>query len=387
MMYKKTTFVIFNRLVKICAVIAIFTSCVSYSVDFEALRKIYSQPSHLWPKAEVDESINAIEIGLLPAVTFPKENPYQANKHKLGEHLFHDGKLSRSKQIACATCHDHDLGWADGRKASFGHNRQKGKRNAPTIENVAFGTEFFWDGRAQTLEQQALMPIQDPLEMNFTLPELEARLKQDRQYLTLFKAAYGSDEITAKKIAMALATYQRTLVSRRSDFDRFLLAPEQKNNKMQKIYNSAMSDKAIWGMHLFRTKAGCMNCHYGATFSDKKFHNLGLTYYKRKYQDLGRYEYTKQPEDVGKFKTPGLRGVLNTKPWMHNGFFGDLTGLLNFYNAGGVQIKKNNLDALSPKTSNLLKPLSLNNEEISALIAFLQAISPAPAHNSAARIQ
>jgi cytochrome c peroxidase len=140
-------------------------------------------------------------------------------------------------------------------------------------------------------------------------------------------------------------------------------------------------------MHLFRTKAGCMNCHYGATFSDKKFHNLGLTYYKRKYQDLGRYEYTKQPEDVGKFKTPGLRGVLNTKPWMHNGFFGDLTGLLNFYNAGGVQTKKNNLDALSPKTSNLLKPLSLNNEEISALIAFLQAISPAPAHNSAARIQ
>lgn len=373
------TFATPSWLVKTVFISAVFTSFSCLSVDFETLRKTYSQPSHLWPKADVDESVNADEIGLLPKVIFPKENPFQLQKLQLGQRLFHDGALSRSKQIACASCHDRDLGWADGRRTSFGHDRQKGRRNAPTVENVAFGDTFFWDGRAKTLEQQALMPIQEPLEMNFTLPELVARLAQDSEYLELFKSAYGNEDISSEKISMALATYQRTLTSRRSDFDRFLLASKQKTARIQNVYRAAMSDNAIWGLHLFRTKARCMNCHYGATFSDQKFHNLGLTYYKREYQDLGRYKDTKNPDDIGKFKTPGLRGVTNTKPWMHNGLFGDLTGLLSFYNAGGVNIKKDQSDPLSPETSTLLKPLSLTNKEVAALIEFLQAISAPPA--------
>jgi cytochrome c peroxidase len=369
------------------------------AVDVDELRKIYSQPSKYWPAADVDKGIEAKEIGVLLPIKFPENNPYSTEKFQLGKRLFNDGQLSRSKQIACASCHDTDLGWSDGRKASFGHDRQRGKRNSPTIENVAYNQHFFWDGRAQTLEEQALMPIQDPIEMNFTLPELEQRLSLDASYVKAFEMAFGQNaltieknnvdkntakkrstkSVTAKKIGQALATYQRTIVSRRSNFDQFLLASKQKQVRIKKIFQGAMSDKAIVGMHLFRTKARCMNCHYGATFSDQKFHNIGLTYYKRKYQDLGRYNYTGLPEDVGKFKTPGLRGVMNTGPWMHNGMFSNMAGLLSIYNAGGISLKKDKNDPLSPETSPLLKPLSLTSDEILSLIEFLKAITAPPA--------
>lgn len=348
-------------------------------VDFDKLREIYSKPSKGWPKAEVDAGINFTEIGRLPSVVFPKNNPYSKEKQKLGEMLFFDGRLSRSKQIACASCHDPDLGWADGRKTSFGHDRQKGRRNAPTIENVGYGTEFFWDGRAASLEEQALMPIQDPIEMNFTLPELTKRLNAIPEYQKAFALAFGDERVTAKRIAMALATFQRTIKSRRSDFDRFLSAGEQKNERTKAYFKTVMSDDAIWGMHLFRTKARCMNCHFGPTFSDNQFHNIGLTYYKREYDDLGLYNHSGNNDDVGKFKTPSLRGIMNTKPWMHNGLFGDMTGLLNFYNAGGVKLSKKADDPMSPETSHLLEPLALNNQEIQALKSFLTAITAYPA--------
>ena len=359
-----------------------FGFVASFSIlaaDMDKLRDAYSKAPKLWPKANVDEGVEAKEIGLLPPIKFPKNNLYSLEKFQLGKRLFNDGNLSRSQQIACASCHDPDLGWADGRKTSFGHNRQRGKRNSPTLENVGYNDRFFWDGRAQTLEQQALMPIQDPTEMNFTLPELEQRLNKDPSYAKAFMAAFGHSEVTAKLIGQALATYQRTIVSRRSDFDRFLLAPKQKKERMKNIYRAAMSDKAILGMHLFRTKARCMNCHSGATFSDQEFHNIGLTYYKREHQDLGRYNHSQLPEDVGKFKTPGLRGVMNTAPWMHNGLFSDMEGILNIYNAGGIPFQKKVDDPLSPETSKLLKPLSLTSEEVSSLIEFLQAITAPPA--------
>jgi len=375
---KKTYLIIFFILLML-PFLGESASFPSKASSIAELRKIYSQARKYWPVAEIDEGVEVEEIGLLAAIPFPENNPYSDKKFDLGKRLFNDGNLSRSKQIACASCHDRDLGWADGRKASFGHDRQRGNRNSPTIENVAYSEHFFWDGRAVTLEQQALLPIQDPIEMNFTLAELEQRLNKDSSYRKAFKVAFDDDRVTANKIALSLATYQRTIVSRRSDFDRFLLASKQKTERLKAIYRAAISDKAIHGLHLFRTKARCMNCHYGPTFSDQKFHNIGLTYYKRKYQDLGRYQHTQLPSDVGKFKTPGLRGVMNTAPWMHNGFFADMTGVLNIYNAGGVAIKKNKEDPLSPETSTLLKPLSLTREEISALVEFLKSISAPPA--------
>lgn len=369
------TSVFINKVIKAVVIFFIFISHSSNGIDIKKLREVYSQSSEFWPAATVEPGIKAVEIGELKPVPFPVNNPFSSAKLKLGEQLFHDGLLSRSNQIACASCHDTDLGWADGRKTSFGHNRLKGKRNAPSIENVAYGQHFFWDGRAKTLEQQALMPIQDPLEMNFTLKELEQRLSKIPQYREMFQRAFKDEIISAKKIAQALATYQRTIISRKSDFDRFLSASKQKNERVKKYYQNAMSDQAIWGMHLFRTKAGCMNCHYGPTFTDQKFHNLGLTYYKRKYEDLGLYSHSKIAADVGKFKTPGLRGVMNTGPWMHNGLFADITGVLNFYNAGGIKFNKQAADPLSPVTSQLMIPLKLSREEISALSAFLQSIT------------
>lgn len=369
--YTKLAFIVFYS--------STFCTIAVASDEISELREIYSKPQENWPKAHLDEGINALEIGRLPKVEHPDYNKFSEHKANLGAQLFHDPRLSRSGQIACASCHDTDLGWADGRKTSFGHNRKRGKRNAPSIENVAFGKFFFWDGRATTLEQQALMPIVDPVEMNFSMKELVTLLSGEQEYKKAFTESFGDSEITAERIGQALATFQRTITSRRSDFDRFLMAREQKTERMRQFYQQSMSDKAVLGLHLFRTKARCMNCHNGPTFSDNKFHNIGLTYYRREYQDLGRYNVTGNPEDVGKFRTPSLRGVMNTKPWMHNGLFADMAGIMNIYNAGGFVFKKDPNDPLSPVTSTILKPLNLTEKEIQALIAFMQAITAYPA--------
>lgn len=228
----------------------------------------------------------------------------------------------------------------------------------------AFGKEKFWDGRAKNLEDQALFPIANPKEMALPLKDLLRRLNADKFYKKEFQTAFQTSPITLKQIADALATYERTLLPKRNAFDKFLLG--EKN---------ALSDKEVWGLHLFRTKAKCMNCHYGTAFSDGKFHNLGLTYYKRKYQDLGRYEVSRDIKDIGTFKTPSLRGVIKSPPYMHNGLFPNLSGVLNAYNAGMFHPKpKDTNDALFPKTSPLLHKLFLNNEELKALEAFLKTL-------------
>lgn len=166
-------------------------------------------------------------------------------------------------------------------------------------------------------------PIEAHNEMAMNLKELPAKLNGIKAYKELVKKAYGTDKITFDHVAKALASFQRTLTSRRSRFDRFLDGEYKQLN-----------DKELEGLHLFRTKARCINCHNGQYFTDESFHNIGLTYYKRKYEDLGRYNVTKDPNDVGKFRTPSLRDVMNTSPWMHNGLFDNITGLLNVYNSG-----------------------------------------------------
>ena len=365
----------------VITLILIFLPMLSLAndINIDDLRKQYSQPARLWPKPTLDEGVQHVEIGLIPTPTFPKANPFSKEKVLLGERLFHDPKLSRSGQVACASCHDRDLGWADGRTVSFGHDRLKGRRNAPSIENSAFWQTLFWDGRAASLEEQALMPILNPVEMNFSIEELEQRHIKNEVYKAEFKNVFNADRVKATDIAKALATYQRTILSRSSDFDYFLQSSKQKSEKAKLAFSKKLSDKALWGLHLFRTKARCMNCHSGPLFSDNKFHNLGLTWYKRELEDLGRFKVTKQANDVGKFKTPSLRGVMNTKPWMHNGSFASMEGILNVYNVGGFKFTKDPNDEMSPVTSKLLKPLNLNYEEIKALEAFLHSITASPA--------
>lgn len=336
-----------------------------YAAQATSLRELYSKPAAEWPTPTLDEGVEHRELGPLPEVKFPENNPFSKEKAELGKLLFFDGRLSGTGQMSCASCHDAELGWGDGRAFAFGHAAKPVKRNAMSLINAGLRSSFFWDGRAATLEEQALMPIGNPDEMHSSGDEAAERVSKVDGYKPHFKAAFGSEEINSERIAQAIATYERTLVSWKSPFEHFVRG--EKN---------ALSDAAVRGLHLFRTEARCLNCHNGPTLTDEQFHDLGLSYYGRELQDLGRYEITKNPSDVGRFKTPSLRNVTRTGPYMHNGLF-DLEGVLNMYNAGMATLKpKPNQvnDPLFPKKDRLLKPLGLNRQDLADLQAFLESL-------------
>ncbi|ASZ12326.1 cytochrome-c peroxidase [Chitinophaga pendula] len=339
-------------------------------IPVDSLRAIYSQSPDMWPAPHLDAGVKLIELGILPP------SPLEAKKDSLkamialGKTLFFDPRLSGSNQLSCSSCHAPDLNWADGREVSVGHDHAANKRNAPSLENVWFFKKLFWDGRSNSLEDQAMSPISSPVEMHQDLNELPAELRAIPGYHLLFAAAFGDKKVTTARIMSALATYQRTITSRKTDFDYFLSG---KKNKL--------TDQQLLGLHLFRTKARCINCHNGPLFTDGEFHNVGLTYYGREREDLGRYNITKDPADVGKFKTPGLRNVLRTRPWFHNGIFDNIEGLLNMYNAGMPQPRRKpgqEKDLLYPVKSPHLQPLQLTTAERDAVIAFLGAITTEP---------
>lgn len=329
------------------------------------LRAVYAKPSTAWPAPTVDEGVVWKELGVLPKVTFPESNPLSAAKVALGKTLFFDPRLSRTGEMACATCHDPDLGWADGRTVSFGLGRASLKRNSPSILNAGFATSFFWDGRAATLEEQATHVLLNKQEMDCSESVLKDRLATEPEYVQAFKDAFGDETISLDRVTQALATFERTLVGGRSEFDAFL-----------KGKSDRLSDEAVLGLDLFRRDARCMNCHNGPLLSDGQFHDVGFSYYGRKYEDLGRYHVTKSAADVGRFRTPSLRSVTTTKPYMHNGLF-ELEAIMAMYNAGMPTLtprehQKN--DPLFPKKSPHLKPLGLNKQDLSDLIAFLESL-------------
>ncbi len=329
----------------------------------EELRELYgSGDPGRWPEPQLfDEAKEGFrDIGVLPAPGFPEGNPYSEAKEELGKMLFFDPRLSKSGQISCANCHDPELAWADGRRVAYGHDRQLGTRNAPTILNIAYARQYFWDGRAASLEDQAKAPIENPLEMNFHSRLAVKTIARLKGYKIHFRKAFGTDRITEKQITQAIATFERTIVSPKSRFDRFISGEKK-----------VLTDSEINGLHLFRTKANCINCHNTPYFSDQKFHNIGLTYFGREYEDLGLYHITKKNEDVGKFKTPTLREISQTAPYMHNGLFPNLRGVLNLYNAGMPNEKRNRDSPLAPHKSGMLKRLDLTDEELRDLENFL----------------
>ena len=284
--------------------------------------------------------------------------------------LFFDPRLSKSKQISCASCHDPELAWGDGRTISYGHNRQTGKRNSPSLLNIGYHSVFFWDGRAASLENQALGPITDPVEMAATETISIKNIKKIKGYKPYFREAFGDEKITIERILKAIATYERTITSKKSKFDSFI---EGKSD--------IFTDEEVIGLHLFRTKARCVNCHNTPLFSNQKFHNVGLSYYGRTFEDLGKYNITHKKEDVGKFKTPSLREIGRTAPYMHNGLMPNLEGIIEMYNAGMPRVKpKENQknDSLFPVTDPLLKKLNLTKKEQNALKAFLLTLSSSP---------
>ncbi|MCW3462908.1 cytochrome-c peroxidase [Chitinophaga nivalis] len=336
----------------------------------DSLRTFYERPVGEWPKPTIDNGVAYTEMGILPDAPVSENNDSLKGVVQLGKTLFFDPRLSGSNQISCSSCHAPDMHWTDGRRVSIGHDHASNTRNAPTLNNVWVFKKLFWDGRAASLEEQALGPIGSMIEMHQEIATLPAELKEIKGYAVLFKKAFGDPQISQERITRALAVYQQTLVSRKSDFDYFLAGDKKRLN-----------DQQILGLHVFRTKARCMNCHYGPLFTDGDFHNLGLTYYGRKYEDLGMYNITKRAADVGKFKTPGLRDVMRTRPWFHNGLFDNMEGVLNLYNAGMAQPKPRpgqEQDTLFPKTDPLIKKLGLNKEERDAVIAFLESITTSP---------
>lgn len=328
------------------------------------LRDIYRREPAAWPAPHVDPGIEWREIGLLPNVAHPETNPWTAAKEELGRMLFFDSRLSAGGKMACVSCHEPNLGWADGRAVSQPHGRSP-DRNTPTIRNVAFQSMLFWDGRAASLEHQIEEALTNPLEMAADRDEVVRLLERSPGYRRLFEEAFRERSISFASVVEAVACFERTIVGGESRFDDFLRGDAD-----------ALSDSEILGLDLFRREARCMNCHHGPAFSDGRFHDLGLSFYGRSNEDLGRHAITGEAGDKGRFRTPTLRDVTRTTPLMHNGMF-ELSGVLNMYNAGMVTLKRQSYqrnDPTFPTKSPLLKPLGLNRQDLADLAEFLGAL-------------
>ena len=342
-------------------------------ISIQDLRKMYSSgDAKNWPKAILDKTVDAsnfVDIGVLPKMVFPQNNLYTKEKADLGKMLFFDPRLSSSGQISCANCHNPELGWTDNLTRSFGHDRQTGARNAMTILNVGYATSFFWDGRAGSIEAQSVMPIQDQLEMNEHLNLAVKKINKLKGYQILFSKAFEDKAVSQENIQKAIATFERTITSPPSRFDKFISGKSE-----------VFTDEEVQGMHIFRTKANCISCHNTPYFSDNQFHNDGQILFGTKNEDFGRYNVTKQKADLGKFRTPTLREVARTGPWMHHGHFPSLLDVVELYNLGNpspvqARYKGTPRDSLQGKTSPILRKLALSKQEVKALISFVETLS------------
>jgi cytochrome c peroxidase len=296
--------------------------------------------------------LDAIPLGLKDREV-SKDNPLTDDRVQLGRKLFFDPILSNDNSVACASCHDPARGFSSPEAGARGVRGQRTARKAPTLLNRAYGTAFFWDGRETTLEAQALRPIEDPAEMGSKLAEIVRRLQEDKGYKDRFEAAF-TDGITETNLGRALASFERVLLRGDSAVDRF----------RKKGQHDALTPAEREGLWLYESKARCWRCHTGANFSDEGFHNTGVGASKAM-PDLGRFAVTQRDEDRGRFKTPTLRGVALTAPYMHDASIATLEDVVEFYNRGGGANK--NLDSV-------LGPLNLSKDEVAALVAFLKAL-------------
>ena len=288
--------------------------------------------------------ILVIPLGLDLYIPVPEDNPLTIEKVTLGRRLFHDARLSRTRTVSCASCHDPGRAFSTNHALAIGVYGRIGRRNAPAIINRAYGQSFFWDGRSASLEDQVLQPIQDPNEMDLTLEEARARV--------------GLEPAT---IAQALASYVRSILAGNSPFDRFVNGDR-----------SALSADEQRGMRLFRGKANCTACHIGPNFSDERFHNTGIAWKGGSaavggaFSDSGRVVVSGNEVDLGAFKTPTLREVARTAPYMHDGSLATLEEVVEYYDRGG-----NHNPQLDPE----LHALHLDAADRRAIVAFLSALT------------
>lgn len=300
-------------------------------------------------------SLLRVPAGLDRHRPVPESNPLEAAKVLLGRRLFFDTMLSADRSLACASCHDPARAFSDGRQVSEGVHGRRGRRNVPTLVNRAYGRAFFWDGRVTNLEEQVLAPIQDTLELGLALDTAVARLRGDPVYDVAFRRVFRETP-TAANLAAALATYVRTILSGNSRFDRWTTRQD----------TNALTTEEQFGLALFRGKANCAACHVGPTFTDEDFHNTGVAVRRQSFADSGRYLITRQALDMGAFKTPTLRDVDRTAPYMHDGSVATLRDVVAFYDRGG-----NSNRLLDPR----IHPLGLSQQEKEALIAFLRSLN------------
>jgi len=294
-----------------------------------------------------------IPLGL-PPVQWPKDNPYSREKAELGRFLYFDKRISADGTVSCATCHHPDFAYTDGQAVSTGVKGQKGNRSAPTVINRAYSLAQFWDGRAASLEEQAKGPMANPLEMGTTHEIIVTKMRKIPGYSPLFFAAFGTRNLDIDKVAQAIATFERTILSGGSAFDRYKAGDK-----------NAMTPAQVRGFDVFENKAKCDSCHEGANFTTNEYHNIGIGTDKSD-PDVGRLKVTGDPKDWCVFKTPTLRDVARTGPYMHDGSLKTLRAVVDYYDKGGTPNK--NLDEK-------IKPLHLTDQDKDDVVEFLKALN------------
>jgi cytochrome c peroxidase len=295
-----------------------------------------------------------VPLGLDAYMPVPDDNPITGPKIALGRRLFFDRRLSADGSLSCASCHDPAAAFADRKRVSTGVFGRTGTRNAPALINRGYGAAFFWDGRAATLEEQVLGPIDNPVELGAGVDDAVRRLARDPSYVSGFQRSFDRPP-SRTDLARALATYIRSIRAGNAPVDRFLAGDR-----------NALSAAEQAGLRLFRGKGNCTACHLGPTFSDERFHNTGIAWMTGALGDEGRAAVTGRAADRGAFKTPTLRHVAGTAPYMHDGSLATLDEVIEFYDRGGHP---------NPYLDPDLQPLRLMAEEKSALLAFLRALT------------
>ncbi|MBX6315080.1 MAG: c-type cytochrome [Isosphaeraceae bacterium] len=346
---------------------------------------------YLWQPAKQEPSPDEplevqVPLGLQPLITnvnVPAANPLTKAKMELGKQLYFDPRLSKDGTISCATCHNPEKGWTDNLDKSIGIHGLQGSRSAPTVLNTVYGRSMFWDGRAPSLEAQAQGPIQNKIEMgDQSYKEIVERLRLIPGYQEQFRRVFGTD-VTLDGLVKAIATFERTVLSGHSAYDRYN-GGGGKEPEFDALTESQKRGMVLFGLRLhpddpsrdkvdekLLKKAGCTSCHVGFNFTDEQFHNLGVGWdeAKREFADLGRWAISpigaKYDKELGAFKTPTLRDISRTAPYMHDGSERTLEDVIEFYNKGGN--KNPNLD---PD----MKPLNLTDQEKADVVAFLKAL-------------
>lgn len=299
-----------------------------------------------------------IPLGL-PPISWPQDNPYNRKKAELGRLLYFDKRLSSNGTISCATCHSVPRAFTDHKKIAQGILNRVGTRHTPTIINAAYQKLLFWDGRASNLEEQSKGPIGNNHEMalvddaHVAHHECQNRIRNIQGYRSLFKEVFGNDDCSIEDIAKAIATFERTVLSGNSAFDRYKAGDKK-----------ALTQQQLDGYKVF-LKSHCLNCHAHPNFTNEQFFNIGIGMNEKK-PDLGRYGITKDKKDWGAFKTPTLRDVEHTYPYMHDGSLKTLEDVIDYYDKGGTP---------NANLSLLIHPLHLTEKDKKDLLNFLKALN------------